>query len=32
LRIYEGASEVQKIVIAREALKQETAKSALAAE
>jgi acyl-CoA dehydrogenase len=32
LRIYEGASEVQKIVFAREALKQETAKSALAAE
>jgi acyl-CoA dehydrogenase len=32
LRIYEGASEVQKIVIAREALKREAAKSALAAE
>jgi acyl-CoA dehydrogenase len=32
LRIYEGASEVQKIVIAREALKRDTAKSALAAE
>ena len=32
LRIYEGATEVQKIVIAREALKSRAAKSALAAE
>ena len=32
LRIYEGATEVQKIVIARETLKQHSAKSALAAE
>jgi acyl-CoA dehydrogenase len=32
LRIYEGATEVQKIVIAREALKGRAAKSALAAE
>jgi acyl-CoA dehydrogenase len=32
LRIYEGATEVQKIVIAREALKSQTARSALAAE
>src|SRR3954453_7068274 len=32
LRIYEGATEVQKIVIAREALKNRPAKSALAAE
>ena len=32
LRIYEGASEVQKVVIAREALKSKTEKSALAAE
>jgi acyl-CoA dehydrogenase len=32
LRIYEGATEVQKIVIAREALKNRAAKSALAAE
>ncbi len=32
LRIYEGATEVQKIVIAREALKDRAAKSALAAE
>jgi acyl-CoA dehydrogenase len=32
LRIYEGATEVQKIVIARELLKQRAGKSALAAE
>jgi acyl-CoA dehydrogenase len=32
LRIYEGATEVQKIVIAREALKSRAAKAALAAE
>ncbi len=32
LRIYEGATEVQKIVIAREALKRRPPKSALAAE
>ena len=32
LRIYEGATEVQKIVIAREALKDRAAKAALAAE
>ena len=32
LRIYEGATEVQKIVIARETLKRRTAKLALAAE
>ena len=32
LRIYEGATEVQKIVIARELLKNRPAKSALAAE
>ena len=32
LRIYEGATEVQKIVIAREALKSRAAKPALAAE
>ena len=32
LRIYEGATEVQKIVIAREALKQQPPKPALAAE
>jgi len=32
LRIYEGATEVQKLVIARETLKQHPAKSALAAE
>jgi acyl-CoA dehydrogenase len=32
LRIYEGATEVQKIVIAREALKNKPAKPALAAE
>jgi acyl-CoA dehydrogenase len=32
LRIYEGATEVQKIVIAREALKERGAKPALAAE
>ena len=32
LRIYEGATEVQKIVIARELLKGRSAKSALAAE
>jgi acyl-CoA dehydrogenase len=32
LRIYEGATEVQKIVIARELLKNRSAKSALAAE
>jgi acyl-CoA dehydrogenase len=32
LRIYEGATEVQKIVIAREALKARAAKSAIAAE
>jgi acyl-CoA dehydrogenase len=32
LRIYEGATEVQKIVIAREALKARSAKPALAAE
>jgi acyl-CoA dehydrogenase len=32
LRIYEGATEVQKIVIAREALKNRPAKPALAAE
>ena len=32
LRIYEGATEVQKIVIAREMLKNRAAKSALAAE
>ena len=32
LRIYEGATEVQKVVIAREALKNRPAKSALAAE
>jgi acyl-CoA dehydrogenase len=32
LRIYEGATEVQKIVIAREALKARAGKSALAAE
>jgi acyl-CoA dehydrogenase len=32
LRIYEGATEVQKIVIAREALKQRSGKPALAAE
>jgi acyl-CoA dehydrogenase len=32
LRIYEGATEVQKIVIAREALKNRLGKSALAAE
>ena len=32
LRIYEGATEVQKIVIAREMLKQRSAKPALAAE
>ncbi|MBV8837360.1 MAG: acyl-CoA dehydrogenase, partial [Alphaproteobacteria bacterium] len=32
LRIYEGATEVQKVVIAREALKSRAAKSALAAE
>ena len=32
LRIYEGATEVQKVVIAREALKNRPAKPALAAE
>jgi acyl-CoA dehydrogenase len=32
LRIYEGATEVQKLVIARELLKARPAKSALAAE
>ena len=32
LRIYEGATEVQKVVIAREALKNRAAKPALAAE
>ena len=32
LRIYEGATEVQKIVIAREMLKQRPGKAALAAE
>jgi acyl-CoA dehydrogenase len=32
LRIYEGATEVQKVVIARELLKNRSAKSALAAE
>ena len=32
LRIYEGATEVQKIVIAREALKERAGKAALAAE
>jgi acyl-CoA dehydrogenase len=32
LRIYEGATEVQKIVIARELMKQRPSKSALAAE
>jgi len=32
LRIYEGATEVQKVVIARETLKQRTTRSALAAE
>ena len=32
LRIYEGATEVQKVVIARELLKNRTGKSALAAE
>ena len=32
LRIYEGATEVQKVVIARELLKSRSAKSALAAE
>jgi len=32
LRIYEGATEVQKIVIARELLKQRPGKAALAAE
>ena len=32
LRIYEGATEVQKVVIARELLKNRAAKSALAAE
>ena len=32
LRIYEGATEVQKLVIAREALKQRPGKAALAAE
>ena len=32
LRIYEGATEVQKVVIARELMKQRPAKSALAAE
>ena len=32
LRIYEGATEVQKLVIARETLKQHSAKSAFAAE
>ena len=32
LRIYEGATEVQKLVIARETLKQHSAKPALAAE
>jgi acyl-CoA dehydrogenase len=32
LRIYEGATEVQKIIIARETLKSRTAKPALAAE
>jgi acyl-CoA dehydrogenase len=32
LRIYEGATEVQKVVIARELLKQRAGKSALAAE
>jgi acyl-CoA dehydrogenase len=32
LRIYEGATEVQKIVIAREALRNRAAKPALAAE
>ena len=32
LRIYEGATEVQKMVIARELLKNRPAKSALAAE
>jgi acyl-CoA dehydrogenase len=32
LRIYEGATEVQKVVIAREILKERTTKSALAAE
>jgi acyl-CoA dehydrogenase len=32
LRIYEGATEVQKIVIAREALRRQPTKSALAAE
>ena len=32
LRIYEGATEVQKIVIAREALKARAGKAALAAE
>jgi len=32
LRIYEGATEVQKVVIARETLKDRASKSALAAE
>jgi acyl-CoA dehydrogenase len=32
LRIYEGATEVQKIVIAREAMKGQAGRSALAAE
>ena len=32
LRIYEGATEVQKVVIARELLKNRSGKSALAAE
>jgi alkylation response protein AidB-like acyl-CoA dehydrogenase len=32
LRIYEGATEVQKIVIARELLKRRTAQSSLTAE
>jgi len=32
LRIYEGATEVQKVVIARDLLKNRPAKSALAAE
>jgi alkylation response protein AidB-like acyl-CoA dehydrogenase len=32
LRIYEGATDVQKIIIAREMLKSRAAKSALVAE
>ncbi len=32
LRIYEGATEVQKVVIARDLLKNRSGKSALAAE